>query len=61
MRDQWDAVKGHGTRFLWHANPWKGRNATSAEPTGSREFADAMEARNGVPTGLGSGANGCDV
>ncbi|HTK11032.1 MAG TPA: hypothetical protein VL485_27915 [Ktedonobacteraceae bacterium] len=52
MTDQWDAVKSHGTHFLWHANPWKGRSATSAEPTGSSEFPDA---------GLGSGAKGCDV
>ncbi|HTK07383.1 MAG TPA: hypothetical protein VL485_09455 [Ktedonobacteraceae bacterium] len=56
MTDQWDA----GTRFLWHTNPWKGRNATSAEPTESSEFADAIPLRlHGVPTGLGSGTNGC--
>ncbi|HTK07694.1 MAG TPA: hypothetical protein VL485_11035 [Ktedonobacteraceae bacterium] len=47
--------------FLWQAKPWKGRNATSAEPAGSREFADAIPCLHGVPTGLGNGANGCDV
>jgi hypothetical protein len=47
--------------FLWHANPWKGRNATSAEPAGPREFPDAIPCLHGVPTGLGSGANRCDV
>ncbi|HTK08575.1 MAG TPA: hypothetical protein VL485_15515 [Ktedonobacteraceae bacterium] len=32
----------------------EGRNATSAEPEGSREFADAIPLRlHGVPTGLG--------
>ncbi|HTK08048.1 MAG TPA: hypothetical protein VL485_12825 [Ktedonobacteraceae bacterium] len=43
------------------AKPWKGRNATSAEPAGSRAFPDAIPCLHGVPTGLGSGANGCDV
>ncbi|HTK09342.1 MAG TPA: hypothetical protein VL485_19385 [Ktedonobacteraceae bacterium] len=43
------------------SEPVEGLHATSAEPAGPREFPDAMEARNGVPTGLGSGANGCDV
>ncbi|HTK08563.1 MAG TPA: hypothetical protein VL485_15455 [Ktedonobacteraceae bacterium] len=43
MTDQWDAVKGHGTRFLWHAKPWEGRRATSAERAESREFADAIQ------------------
>ncbi|HTK07755.1 MAG TPA: hypothetical protein VL485_11345 [Ktedonobacteraceae bacterium] len=41
--------------------PVEGRHATSAEPAGSREFPDAIACLHGVPTGLGSGANGCDV
>ncbi|HTK10803.1 MAG TPA: hypothetical protein VL485_26765 [Ktedonobacteraceae bacterium] len=40
--------------------PVAGRHASSAGRAGSSEFADAIPLRlHGVPTGLGSGSNGC--
>jgi len=49
---------------LWHTfsvarKMVEGCNATSAERTGSREFADAIPCLHGVPTGLGSLFEGC--
>ncbi|HTK06765.1 MAG TPA: hypothetical protein VL485_06340 [Ktedonobacteraceae bacterium] len=61
MTDQWDAVKGHGTRFLWHANPWKGGErhvcgANGIERVPGRHSAAA----SWRPYWPGGGTNGCD-